>query len=210
MCVRRTVSLVVLVLVALLSGTACDSAQATDRTELIIDLADRLGRGDSLTYTATYQLPGGATATVVRAQRPTRLAIEYPGGKVILADARATTCRSARCTSVPAPTDGPATDLLRPATAAGLVPASTVADLLAAAALDPRMSFERRDTTIVGLHATCVRITGADGVPPLDTCVTSEGLLGSFAAILDGKELDLTLTGYRATADPTAFTIPRP
>src|SRR5690349_8833614 len=46
-------------------------------------MAIQLNRVTGLTYTATYQLTGGETATVTQAQKPTRTAYVYPSGRLI-------------------------------------------------------------------------------------------------------------------------------
>jgi hypothetical protein len=74
---------------ALLLGTAgcthLDQASAAGIThdDLLSEMSVQLARVTGLTYSATYQLTGGDTATVTQAQKPTRTAYVYPGGRLI-------------------------------------------------------------------------------------------------------------------------------
>ena len=84
-------------LLALITLAGCGdleqaAAAGSSRDDLASDLADQLGGSASLTYTATYQLAGGKTATISQAQEPTRSAYVYPGGKVIVTADAITRC----------------------------------------------------------------------------------------------------------------------
>jgi len=39
-------------------------------------------------------------------------------------------------------------------------------------------------------------------------CVTSEGALGSFTGVLDGRQADVALTAYSDKPDESAFALP--
>ncbi|MCU7729595.1 hypothetical protein ODJ79_38255, partial [Actinoplanes sp. KI2] len=72
----------------LLGTTGCthlDQASAAGIThdDLLSEMSVQLARVTGLTYSATYQLTGGDTATVTQAQKPTRTAYVYPGGRLI-------------------------------------------------------------------------------------------------------------------------------
>lgn len=189
--------------------TGCDPA-APDQSGLITDLADRLAQSESMTFTAAYELADGEVATVSRAQNPKRLALDYPGGKLVVDDREATACGPASggmlCTVSPASTVS--AQLLDAASAAGLPAPASVAELLVTAAFDPNVVVDLRDTTLVGRHATCVGVSGMTSAPPFEICVTSDGVLGSFAGTVGGHPVRLTLTRFRTDVDATAFDPP--
>lgn len=210
------------VLVALVLGATAgcteldDAGPGTTRNDMVTELAARLGRSASLTYSATYQLTGGATATVVQAQQPARSAVLYPGGRISVTADATTECRTAAkrltCTMhpPPAPTGPlPATLFAEPGRH-GMVDPAAVLNLLGAVALDPDLPLTPHDTTIAGRHATCVKVGGATDAPAsrFQTCITSEGVLGSFTGRLDGAAVDVAMTRFEDTADSTAFDPP--
>jgi len=85
----RLTALSVTAAAALLLGTAgCTdldqaSAAGINHDDLLSEMSIQLARVTGLTYTATYQLTGGDTATVTQAQKPSRTAYVYPGGRLI-------------------------------------------------------------------------------------------------------------------------------
>jgi hypothetical protein len=197
----------------LLSATACtglDEANAASitRDDPISELATQLAGGAGLTYTATYQLAGGETATITQAQKPARTAYVYPGGRLI-----ATTAGTIRCDGDDAPrtcTETAAAPSASPG-AGALISPDAVLTMLNTAALDDDATAEQHDTTIAGRHATCLNIRKVDGTPAREfsVCVTNEGALGSFAATIKGERADVALTTYADKADARAFTVPR-
>ncbi|HET6211493.1 MAG TPA: hypothetical protein VFE14_01335 [Micromonosporaceae bacterium] len=207
---------------AVLGVAGCDSldnAQRTgDRADLANDLATRLGRAESLSYTAEYQLAAGATAIVAQARNPSRVAYTYPGGKLILATLAVWDCRAAgsadTCTvaAVPAQTAAPVPppDTLGVLAGHGIVIAPVVVGLLNAAALDSDAALAQRDTTIAGLHATCVRAEGVDNAAAstFEVCVTTDGVIGSFTGIVNGNPVELAMAAYRGSVAADAFDPP--
>jgi hypothetical protein len=186
------------------------------RTQLVSDLAGRLNRSGSLTFTAVYRLPQGATATIAQTTQPSRAAYTYPGGKLVLtpdetADCRAqggaTTCT---LTQPPSPGTDPGTALLDGMATHGLIPPSMVVGLLTAAALEPDAVVTTHDTTVAGENATCVHIKGVQNAAAseFDACVTTDGLLGSFSGAVSGAEVDISLERYDPTVAPSAFDLP--
>lgn len=199
---------------ALLGLAGCgrlDEASAADitRDDVISTLAAQLAGGSALSYTATYQVAGGDTATITRAQRPARTAYVYPGGRLIV-----TTTATIRCQGDdPAPTcvetaadPAAAADLPR----ATLITPEAVLEMLNTAALDPTVTTTQHDSTIAGRHATCLGLRDVQGteVPDFDVCVTNEGALASFTATIDDKRTDLALTAYSDQVTGAAFTLP--
>jgi hypothetical protein len=160
-----------------------------------------------LTYTATYQLAGGQTATIAQAQKPTRTAYEFPGGRVIV-----TATDTVRCDDDEHPTICTATSTAPsadPGITAMITPGAVLA-MLNTAALDEDAAATQHDTTIAGRHATCLALSGVDGTPAASfaVCVTNEGALGSFAATIGDKRADVALTTYSDMADAGTFRVP--
>jgi hypothetical protein len=207
----RARSLAATAALATLGGVSGCAGVSLDRSQLITDIADRLELAESLTFTAGYEVSGGATVTIAQAQDPTRLALDYAGGKVVLATGRVVVCAKAEqtvCSVNPDSAAARGAALRAAATQAGLPAPESVAGLLGAAAADANAVVDRRDTTLVGRHATCVSVSGLATAEPFDACVTSDGLLASFAGTVEGQELRVTLTSYRDAADADAFDPP--
>ncbi|MEU8815077.1 hypothetical protein [Actinoplanes sp. NPDC048796] len=191
----------------LLGTTACTgldeaSAAGPTRDDLISETAAQLAAGDTLTYTATYHLTGGDTATIT--QEPSRSSYVYPGGRLIVTPTATIRCQGVSCTrSAPDPAAA--------ATLTGaLVTPEAAQSMLTTAALDPEVVSTQRDTTIAGRHATCLSLKEVSGTPTsaFDLCVTNEGALASFAATIAGKKADITLTSLTDDTDATAFAVP--
>jgi hypothetical protein len=217
--VRITV-LAALAVLGPLAGGGCGAIEQTQqvisRSDLVNDLASRLDRANELDYTAQYQLASGQTATIAQARKPLRDAYSYPGGKVVISTTATAECAAqgatTTCTLTPPPlsTSGPPPGVLDAAEAQGLVHPTRVMSLLTAAALDSDALVKQSDTTIAGQHATCIEVSQAEraAVPPFKTCVTTEGVLGSFSGDLDGKSMEVSLLNYSGTASATAFDLP--
>jgi microcystin-dependent protein len=193
-----------------------DAGQGVTRNDLVTDLAVQLGRSTSLTYSATYQLAGGATATVVQAQQPARSALLYPDGRVTVTTDATTECRTAEkaltCTMTPPPASTvpvPAT-LFAGAERHGMVNPTAVLNMLNTAALDADVSVVQHDTTIAGRHATCVDVgDGADApASRFQACITNDGVLGSFTGVLNGDAVDVAMTAFDSAADGAVFDPP--
>lgn len=192
------------------------AASGSTRDDLAGDLATQLRGSATLTYSATYQLAGGATATISQAQSPTRSAYGYPGGKIIVTSEATTRCTQAAkkltCTmTAPATATSPAPPgVFSGAGKSGMALPETVLALLNVAALDDDKTITQHDTTIAGHHATCVEMAGVDGAGSggFTVCVTSEGALGSFTGTLDGTAVDVAMTHYSDEVDADAFEPP--
>jgi len=185
------------------------SASGSTRDDLAGDLATQLRGSATLTYSATYQLAGGATATISQDQSPARSAYVYPGGKVIVTPEATTRCvqagKKVTCTMT-----APTTGAFSGAGKFGMALPETVLGLLNTAALDEEKTIRQHDTTIAGHHATCVEMTGVDNAGPdgFTVCVTSEGALGSFKGTLNGSAVDVAMTHYSDKIDADAFEPP--
>lgn len=197
-----------LVAAVLLLGGCSDfddaaSAQGIARNDLVSELAAQLTVSETLTYLAGYRLAGGATAKVAQDQNPARAAYDYPGGRVLVSADAVTLCHGGRkptCTLTAPPEAGgtPPATVFANAERSGMVAPSTVLALLNAAALSADILVKPRDTTIAGHHATCVEVTGVDDERSraFATCVTNDGVLGSFTGTLDGKAVDVAMTQF--------------
>jgi hypothetical protein len=188
------------------------AAAGSARDDLAGDLATQLGGSASLTYTATYQLAGGATATISQAQKPARLAYAYPGGRLIVLADTVTRCQGSTCTvtTAAAPASPAPPETLSATAKSGMVLPATVLGLLNAASLDTGKTVQQRDTTIAGHHASCAALSGVSGAESsaFTVCVTNEGLLGSFKGTIAGAAVDAAMTRYSEKTDPQAFQAP--
>jgi hypothetical protein len=213
---RRLATAVLLLCVATAGCSDLDeSSQGLTRNDLVADLAAQMTSAADLTYEASYQLPGGEKATVAQTQKPARTAYVYPGGKVTVTADATTECRTEKTTTctltAPATAASPApATVFEGAGESGLIPPATVFTLLNAAVLDNDVEVDQHDTTIAGRHATCVQLTGVDDAAARDftTCITNEGVLGSFDGILDQTRVEVAMTHYSEEVEEAMFDLP--
>jgi hypothetical protein len=202
-------------LLALLAVAGCGdleqaAAAGSSRNDLAGNLADQLGGSASLTYTATYQLAGGKTATISQAQEPTRSAYVYPGGKVIVTADAITRCepsgKKLTCTMTAPASPAPA-GVFTGAGKSGMALPESVLSLLNSASLDADKTVKQHDTTIAGHHASCVELSDVDAAAggKFTACVTNEGVLGSFTGTADGAFEDVAMTRFTDNVEPDAF-----
>ncbi|GGQ65654.1 hypothetical protein [Couchioplanes azureus] len=215
---RTAAALAVLILVPGCSDPGeASAAQGLSHTDLVADLAAQLSGAAERTYEATYQLAGGGSATIAQSQRPVRAAYVYPGGKVLVTADATTECRTgakpATCTmTAPAtPTSPPPPTVFRGADTSGMVTPVTVLGLLNKAAMDADAEVAQHDTTIAGRHATCVKLTGVDDAAArdFDTCITNEGVLGSFSGVLGQGRVEVAMTHYTDRPSEAVFDLPK-
>ncbi|GAA2490233.1 hypothetical protein [Winogradskya humida] len=206
----RCAAVALVALVALPGCSDLDKASASglSRNDLVADLAAQLAGTGDLTFEATYQLTGGKTGTIAQVREPAGTAYVYPGGKVLVTAAAITSCTTTpgpvTCTlTAPATaTSPPPAAIFRGATNAGMVMPDAVQTALNRASLDPDISITQRDTTIAGRHATCVKLDG------FDTCITTDGLLGSFTGLLGAGRADVAMTHYSEQVSADTFELP--
>jgi hypothetical protein len=208
----------VLILCAATAGCSDvnEPGQGLSRNDLVADLAAQMSAADDLTYEANYKLSGGGEATVAQTGKPARTAYVYPGGKVTVTAAATTECRTAKTTTctMTAPATAaspPPAKVFQVAGETGLVTPATVLALLNAAVLDNDVEVIQHDTTIAGRHATCVQLNGVDDAAARDfrTCITNEGVLGSFNGILNQTRVDVAMTHYSEQVEETMFELPK-
>jgi len=198
----------------LLGSAGCaglDQADAAGiaRDDMVSEMATLLARVTGLTYTATYQLAGGESATVTQAQKPTRTAYLYPGGRLIEQTTGTTRCEGAESVLTCTQTE-PAPATTAPLAGSTLITPEAALALLNTAALDQEVQSEQHDTTIAGRHATCLGLSRVDGTPTAEfsVCVTNEGALGSFTATIAGVRYEQALISYEEKAAPATFELP--
>jgi hypothetical protein len=188
------------------------AAQGLTRNDLVAQLAVQLDGSASLTYAATYQLAGGRTATIAQAQDPPRSAYRYPGGEVLVTPTATTRCARRACTmTAPATLTSPLpAALFTDAEKAGLVVPAAVQGLLNSARLDRDVVVEQHDTTVAGRHATCLHLRNVDKAESgaFSTCITSDGVVGSFTGTLSGTKIDVAMTDYADRVGTDAFASP--
>ncbi len=219
---RRCLATVVLVLCAAAAGCSDldePPGQGLTRNDLVADLAAQMTAAADLTYEASYQLSGGEQATVAQTRKPARTAYVYPGGKIMVTAEATTECRTEKAKTTICTMTAPVT-AASPAPAAifagagetGLVAPATVLALLNAAVLDTDVVVDQHDSTIAGRHATCVQLSGVDDAPARDftTCITNEGVLGSFSGILNQVRVDVAMTHYSEQVQEAMFELPKP
>jgi hypothetical protein len=197
------------------AGTGCVevNGQPGGGVKLVSDLANRLDRAGTLTYTAVYRLPQGATATISQAHDPARVAYGYPGGKLVLTPDATVDCRTQNaattCTITAPPVAGaePGAALIDGIAVRGLIAPTMVIPLLTAAAMDGDALVTTHDTTLAGQNATCVTIKGVQNAraSEFEVCVTMDGVLASFLGRVSGAQVDIHLDGYDGTVAPDAF-----
>jgi hypothetical protein len=210
----RTAVLAGLALLAAVGGGGCasihDTRQVLGRAGLVNDLASRLDRANTMAYDAQYQLAGGKMASIAQALRPTRRAYIFPGGKVVINATETAECIGTRCTltAPPLSTNGPPASVLDAGANEGMVHPTVAIGLLTDAALDRDAVIDQSDSTIAGQHATCVDVSHVEATPPFKACITSEGVLGSFAGTLRGKPVEVALISYARTVPDSSFQLP--
>lgn len=216
---RRCLTAAALILCVATAGCSelDEPGQGLTRNDLVADLAAQMTAAADLTYEASYQLSGGRKATVAQTRKPARTAYIYPGGKITVTADATTECRTAKTTTCtmtePATATSPApATVFAGAGETGLVTPATVLTLLNAAVLDNDVAVEQHDTTIAGRHATCLRLTGVDDAAARDfnTCITIEGVLGSFNGIVNQTQVDVAMTHYSDQVKEETFDLPQP
>ncbi len=217
---RRLAALVSVLILSAASSTGCsgiaDPGRGSDHARLVSELASRMSAASTLTYSATYRMPGGVVATIAQSAEPPRVAYTYPGGRLVLTQAQTWDCRTAgaavTCAMGPPPSPAldPATALLLEVAGRGLIPPTVVTDLLIAAELDPDTLVTQHDTTIAGENASCVDVKGVNNAPTssFSACVITAGLLGSFTGTINETLIDILLDGYTESVPPDAFDLP--
>ncbi len=188
----------------LLAGAACTgvdqaSASGVGTADAVAQLAGQLADSAALTYTATYRVAGGGTATVTRAQDPPRVAYRWPDGRLIVTPDGPIRCTGTRTCTITAP-GGP---VAAPPASSGVITSGAAQAMLRAAETQPALDISQRDTTLAARHVACLRVRWS-----FEVCVTGDGILAAFTGTVAGTELEMTLTDLTSAAGDGDFRIP--
>lgn len=204
-------------------GVVSKAKQAVENVSAISDLADKLGKSDQLTYTGTYKMDDGSTATVV--QEPPKAAFLGKSGRFILTQdalllcsgtGRNVTCqRSPNQNKVAASADQAA--YVSAVAGGGFISAPMAVAVMTAAAVVPGTKIDKSEKKVAGVKSTCLHVTGipADKDPTAVTakeftvCVGDNGVLTTFTGVgTDNKKIGVELTTFSGKVDEKAFVPP--
>ncbi|HKE66503.1 MAG TPA: hypothetical protein VKB59_17875 [Micromonosporaceae bacterium] len=191
-------------------GTVASGGETSGNQEFVDGMAAQLSAASSLAYTAVYSLNGGGTGTIAQQPSTGQASYTYPTGMTLVTNDGATVCPlnasgSAGPCTVYSSVDAAAPDIAR----GGLIRPESVVTMLSTAALDRDAIVSEHDSTIAGTSAACITITSGSGSgAQYDTCVTPDGLLGSFQGTWDGAEVDVTMVSFSKTVSADAFKLP--
>jgi hypothetical protein len=222
--------LIVAVVTTLAAGTlgcgAMNKAQnLVNNAQVLSDFADRLGKANTLTYTADYTTPDGATVTLV--QQPPNTAYIAKDSRFIFTKDAIFLCSPSVAQGVLACQKSPNSQSTMDASDAqyigalggpGFVTPEVALGLILVASLVPGAKVEQSTKTIAGENAKCATATGleaaatpgeTDVVKEFTVCVTDAGILGSFSGTsTTGEHRGIELTRYSGTVDVSLFAPP--
>jgi hypothetical protein len=204
-------------------GVVSKAKQAVENVSAISDLADKLGKSDQLTYTGTYKMDDGSTATVV--QEPPKAAFLGKSGRFILTQDALLLCsgtggnvacqRSPNQNKVAASADQAA--YVSAVAGGGFISAPMAVAVMTAAAVVPGTKIDKSEKKVAGVNSTCLHVTGipADKDPNAVTakeftvCVGDNGVLTAFTGVgTDNKKIGVELTKFATKVDEKAFVAP--
>lgn len=204
-------------------GVVSKAKQAVENVSAISDLADKLGKSDQLTYTGTYKLDDGSTATVV--QQPPKAAFVGKSGRFILTEDALLLCsgtgsnvacqRSPNQNKVAASADQAA--YVSAVAGGGFISAPMAVAVMTAAAVVPGTKIDKSEKKVAGVNSTCLHVTGipADKDPNAVTakeftvCVGDNGVLTTFTGVgTDNKKVGVELAKFSSKVDAKAFVPP--
>jgi len=206
-------------------GVVSKAKQAVENVSAISDLADKLGKSDKLTYTGTYKMDDGSTATVV--QEPPKAAFLGKSGRFILTEqallfcsgtgtgAKVTCQRTPNQNKVTASADQAA--YVSAVAGGGFISAPMAVAVMTAAAVVPGTKIDKSEKKVGGVDSTCLHVTGipADKDPNAVTakeftvCVGDNGVLTTFTGVgTDNKKIGVELTKFASKVDEKAFVPP--
>jgi hypothetical protein len=204
-------------------GVVSKAKQAVENVSAISDLADKLGKSDQLTYTGTYKMDDGSTATVV--QEPPKAAFIGKSGRFILTEDALLLCngtgskvacqRSPNQNKVAASADQAA--YVSAVAGGGFISAPMAVAVMTAAAVVPGTKIDKSEKKIAGVNSTCLHVTGipADKDPNAVTakeftvCVGDNGVLTTFTGVgTDNKKIGVELTKFAGKVDEKSFVPP--
>lgn len=204
-------------------GLIDQAKNLVDNVAALSDFADRLGKAQTLTYTAEYTTMDGNTVTLV--QQPPNTAFVGKDSRFIFTsealflcstDQAVLTCqKSPNSSSTMGTSDsGLAAGIGGP----GFITPELALGLILAASIIPGASVTQSDMTIAGQSSKCATATGLENAAtPGETdipkeftaCVTDSGILASFSGTsTTGEKTSIELKSYADTADATLFAPP--
>jgi hypothetical protein len=225
----RTTRVLVTTLAVALAATAfgcglLSKAKNVAQTAAVLsDFADRLGKAQTLTYTAEYTVTGGDKVTLV--QQPPNAAFIGKTGRFIFTKDFMYLCDTEdsvlTCQKSPSNSDNVNSSdsaFVAGIAGPGFVTPELALGLILAAALVPGATVTKSERTIAGEHSLCAKASGLEAAAsPGDTeapkdfevCVTDAGVLSSFnGTITNGQHAAIELSSFSLTADPNAFIPP--
>jgi hypothetical protein len=208
-------------------GVVSKAKQAVENVSAISDLADKLGKSDQLTYTGTYKMDDGSTATVV--QEPPKAAFLGKSGRFILTQDALLLCsgtgsgsggkvacqRSPNQNKVAASADQAA--YVSAVAGGGFISAPMAVAVMTAAAVVPGTKIDKSEKKIAGVKSTCLHVTGIPGdkdpnavtAKEFTVCVGDNGVLTTFTGVgTDNKKVGVELTKFTGKVDEKAFVPP--
>jgi hypothetical protein len=191
--------------------------------KILGDFSDLLQKGETLTYTASYDVVDGDPVTL--AQQPPNSAYIGKNGRFIFTKAAeyfcdtengVMTCQKSTPTSDQV--DSSDTGLVDGVAGDAFVSPALALGLIAAAVLVPGAKVSESSKTIAGQKSRCATASNLDAAAsPGDTeaprdftvCITEGGALASFTGTdTSGKKLGMTMTKYSTSVDPSSFQPP--
>lgn len=220
----RTVTYVTAAALVLATTLGCGLLGAAKKLagnlSTISDFSDKLQKGLTLTYRATYKDQDGKTVTVQQ-QPPNSVYITDTGPLIITADAvyacdnsgGVMTCDKQTITSS---ADANAALAASSLGQAGYMGATIGIGLLVAASVVPAAKVTKYSKKIAGQNSDCVRITnldpssdGGEDFKNFDMCITDAGIVSLFSGTdTSGKTIGTELTSYSTKIDPSLFQPP--
>jgi hypothetical protein len=225
---RTSKVLVVALATALAAGTlgcglVSQAKNIVDNAKTLSDFADKLGKTQTLTYTAEYKTEDGASVTLV--QQPPNSAYIGKDSRFIFTKEALFLCSTEQAvlTCQKSPNNAAEMNTTDSGYAAGvggpafITPELALALILVAAVI-PGAHVEQSSKTIAGQSSKCVTATGLEKVAtPGETdvpkefavCITDAGILASFSGTsTTGEHKAIELTKYSGSADAAVFAPP--
>jgi hypothetical protein len=201
-------------------GVLSKAKNVVSNISTITDFADKIGKAETLTYTAEYKLTDdkkNGTAKVV--QQPPSVAYLGQDGSLIVTQDSIYTCGTSAgkttCTKAAnSGTDGRKNAASAASIGAGFVSPELAVGILIAAAASPQAKVDKSSRKIAGQSSDCIKVTntnpeGQDDLSDFTVCITDKGILSEFSGKLEnGQEAGIELTKFSGSADASAFTPP--
>jgi hypothetical protein len=216
-------ALATMVVGAMGCGLIGKAQQVVGTAKILSDFADRLEKGEKLTYTATYNVAGGDQVTLT--QQPPNSAYIGKSARFIFTSTAMYLCDTEdgvltcqKSTPTGDSVDAGDAGLVAGVAGDAFVSPALALGLIAAAVLVPGAKVSESNKTIAGQSSRCATASNLDAAAsPGDTsaprdftvCITDGGALASFTGTdTSGQKLGMVMTTYSSTADPKSFQPP--